>query len=100
MTSLTEAHVLRNSRTLDEVKSIDVWAMKITEVSLLRRMPALEVISLSENAIDDRIMEHIAAGCCHLRELYMRKNRVSTIESIGWLRGLPLTHLWLAENVR
>ena len=99
-TSLTEFHVLRNSkRTLEEVKSIDVWSSKINEVSLLRRMPALEVISLSENAIDDRILEHVCAGCPNLRELYMRKNKLTNIEAMGFLRLLPITHLWFDDNV-
>lgn len=47
--------------------------------------PLVEVLSLSINNINTLAC---FAGCSKLRELYLRRNGVATLEELGWLAGL------------
>ncbi|CAB3246651.1 unnamed protein product [Arctia plantaginis] len=69
---------------------------ELGDVSLLRRMPNVEVLALSINKIRTLVD---FAGCRRLRELYVRKNEIGDLSEIRHLRRLPdLTSLWLDEN--
>ncbi|XP_048002408.1 uncharacterized protein LOC125238951 [Leguminivora glycinivorella] len=69
---------------------------ELGDVSLLRRMPNVEVLAFSINKI--RGLQDFA-GCRLLRELYVRKNEIKDLREIRHLRHLPaLTSLWLDEN--
>jgi Leucine-rich repeat (LRR) protein len=97
--TLTEALVLRSFASLRDVRVVDIWGSKLVDISVVKKLPALEVLTLSDNALDDRALVDIAC-CGNLRELYLRKNNISRIESLGSIKGLAnLTHLWLSENV-
>jgi hypothetical protein len=97
--TLSEALVLRTFSSLGDVRVVDVWSAGLVDISVVRRLPSLEVLTLSDNALDDRALIDIAC-CGNLRELYLRKNNIARIESLGSIRGLALSHLWLSENVR
>ncbi|RUS90325.1 hypothetical protein EGW08_001923, partial [Elysia chlorotica] len=95
---LTEAVVLTRTRApdLESVKKLNCWASNIGDVSVVRRMPALEVCSLSINKITSlRDFAH----CHHLKELYVRTNKIERLGDIHYLKHLRrLRSLWLAEN--
>ncbi|XP_047038072.1 uncharacterized protein LOC124643229 isoform X8 [Helicoverpa zea] len=98
MARLTEEMVIARSKQSDlsAIKKLNCWGAELGDVSLLRRMPNVEVLALSINKI--RTLGDFA-GCRRLRELYVRKNEISDLHEIRHLRHLPdLTSLWLDEN--
>ncbi|XP_049882778.1 cilia- and flagella-associated protein 410 isoform X2 [Pectinophora gossypiella] len=98
MARLTEEMVIARSKQSDlaAIKKLNCWGAELGDVSLLRRMPNVEVLALSINKI--RTLTDFA-GCRRLRELYVRKNDIRDLREIRHLRRLPvLTSLWLDEN--
>ncbi|XP_032525204.2 cilia- and flagella-associated protein 410 isoform X4 [Danaus plexippus] len=98
MARLTEEMVIARSKQSDlsAIKKLNCWGAELGDVSLLRRMPNVEVLALSINKI--RSLGDFA-GCRRLRELYVRKNEIRDLAEIRHLRHLPdLTSLWLDEN--
>lgn len=68
----------------------------MTDVSIVRRLPNVEVIAFSVNNINT--LEPFAA-CKNLQELYLRQNKIKDINELVYLMDLPyLRSLWLAEN--
>ena len=65
--------------SLAEVKNLNLWGQDITDVSILGRMPGVEVLSLSVNRIPTL---RDFQGCLQLQELYLRKNEVGTLAEI------------------
>ncbi|NXC07386.1 CU002 protein, partial [Orthonyx spaldingii] len=65
-------------------------------ISICRDLPNIEVITLSVNGISDLEPLH---QCQNLSELYLRKNNISSLDELFYLKTLPrLRVLWLAEN--
>ncbi|KAJ2939359.1 hypothetical protein O0L34_g13452 [Tuta absoluta] len=98
MARLTEEMVIARSKQSDlsAIKKLNCWGAELGDVTLLRRMPNVEVLALSINKI--RGLGDFA-GCHRLRELYIRKNDIRDLREIRHLRSLPnLTSLWLDEN--
>ncbi|KAL0809888.1 hypothetical protein ABMA28_011367 [Loxostege sticticalis] len=98
MARLTEEMVIARSKQSDlsAIKKLNCWGAELGDVTLLRRMPNVEVLALSINKI--RTLDDFA-GCRRLRELYVRKNEIRDLHEIRHLRRLPdLTSLWLDEN--
>ncbi|XP_075988217.1 uncharacterized protein LOC142984472 isoform X6 [Anticarsia gemmatalis] len=98
MARLTEEMVIARSKQSDltAIKKLNCWGAELGDVSLLRRMPNVEVLALSINKIRTLVD---FAGCRRLRELYVRKNEIGELSEIRHLRRLPdLTSLWLDEN--
>eukprot|EP00058_Branchiostoma_floridae_P022138 XP_002607628.1 hypothetical protein BRAFLDRAFT_114839 [Branchiostoma floridae] len=98
MVKLTAKLVLARARAadLESVKKLNCWGSELTDVSVFRQMPNIEVISLSVNNIttlqDFRF-------CQNLQELYVRKNCIAELSEICYLKSLPkLRVLWLADN--
>uniref|UniRef100_A0A8C3UHD9 Cilia and flagella associated protein 410 n=1 Tax=Catharus ustulatus TaxID=91951 RepID=A0A8C3UHD9_CATUS len=59
-------------------------------------MPNIEVITFSVNGISDLEPLH---QCQNLSELYLRKNNITSLDELFYLKTLPrLRVLWLAEN--
>jgi len=95
---LTEELVLSRTRapSLGEVKNLNLWGQSIADVTVLRRMPRVEVLSLSVNKIASLAD---FAGCSVLQELYLRKNEVPDLGELRHLQGLEqLKILWLCDN--
>ncbi|ESO93625.1 hypothetical protein LOTGIDRAFT_119159 [Lottia gigantea] len=95
---LTEKLVLTRTRAqdLDSVKKLNCWGSGITDVSVIRKMINLEVCSLSGNKISS--LEDFS-HCPNLQELYIRKNKISDLRHVHWLKKLNrLRVLWLADN--
>jgi hypothetical protein len=81
---------------LATIEKINLWGNDLEDVSILREMPNLEVISLSLNKI--YTLEDFAY-CGKLNELYLRKNDVSDLKEVHFLAHLPnLEVLWLWDN--
>jgi len=98
MVRLTEDMIVARTRVSDmkHVKKLNCWGAELTDVSVLRKLVNVEVLSLSVNCIST--LEDIAC-CRNLQELYIRKNKVPDITEICWLKDLArLKNLWLEEN--
>lgn len=78
------------------LKNLNLWGNDITDVSLLRDMINIEVLSLSINKIDS-LRDFV--NCQKLQELYLRRNNIKDISEVRYLQNLPrLRTLWLSEN--
>ncbi|NWV11239.1 CU002 protein, partial [Ptilonorhynchus violaceus] len=65
-------------------------------ISICRDLPNIEVITFSVNGISDLEPLH---QCQNLSELYLRRNNISSLDELFYLKTLPrLRVLWLAEN--
>lgn len=65
-------------------------------IELCSEMPRLKILSLSVNKVKSlEPLQH----CKALEELYIRKNRIESIDELKYLRNLPkLRVLWVEEN--
>jgi len=98
MAKLTEemVHARTRQSNLAAVSKLNCWGSELQDVSLVRRLPNVEVLSLSVNKIRSLAdFQH----CKKLQHLFVRKNDIRDLNQVCYLRELPeLTTLWLAEN--
>jgi len=81
---------------MSNVKKLNCWGAELTDVSVLRKLINVEVLSLSVNCI---ITLADIQNCKNLQELYIRKNKIPDLNEVCWLRDLTkLKNLWLEEN--
>ena len=95
---LTEELVLQRSKCdhLSQVKSLNLWGNDLCDISVVRHMSNLEVLSLSVNRVET--LQNFA-NCGRLVELYLRKNNITDLSEVQFLRGLgSLRVLWLSDN--
>lgn len=95
---LTRKMVLSRAKAseLHNVRKLNCWGSRLTDISICREMPSLEVITLSVNSVSS--LEPVSR-CRRLSELYLRRNLVPSLGEIFHLKELPhLRVLWLAEN--
>ncbi|XP_050184050.1 cilia- and flagella-associated protein 410 [Myiozetetes cayanensis] len=95
---LSRVAVLRQAKAaaLDSVRRLNCWGSHLTDISICRDLPNIEVITFSVNGISD--LEPLTQ-CQNLSELYLRKNNIMSLSELFYLKGLPrLRVLWLAEN--
>lgn len=98
MSALTTNLVLQRSRVDDMryVKKLNACGLQLSDFSVLRDCPNLEICSLSVNSVDR--LEWFAAFP-RLRELYLRKNNVQDLGQVLHLSGLGgLECLTLSDN--
>ncbi|XP_032682986.1 cilia- and flagella-associated protein 410 isoform X2 [Odontomachus brunneus] len=98
MVKLTEEMVVARTRISDfsAVKKLNCWGTELTDVSILRRMKNVEVLSLSINNINTLADFQY---CHKLQDLFIRRNNIKDLNEICYLQGLPnLRNLWLGEN--
>uniref|UniRef100_A0A8C4QV72 Cilia and flagella associated protein 410 n=1 Tax=Eptatretus burgeri TaxID=7764 RepID=A0A8C4QV72_EPTBU len=68
----------------------------LNDVSLVKEIQNLEVLTLSRNSISSL---HDLSSCKHLSELYLRSNCITSLSELHFLEALPrLCVLWLAGN--
>lgn len=85
----------KNDR-LENIKNLNLWGNDLDDISTLRQMYSLEVVSLSVNRI--RTLKDFAK-LKHLKELHIRKNMISDINEINYLNNCEnLKILNLSEN--
>ncbi|XP_005143135.1 cilia- and flagella-associated protein 410 [Melopsittacus undulatus] len=95
---LTRAAVLAGAKAvaLDGVRRLNCWGSHLTDISICRDLPNIEVITFSVNGISDLEPLH---QCQNLSELYLRKNNIASLNELFYLKNLPrLRVLWLSEN--
>ena len=86
---------IRSDR-LENIKNLNLWGTNLDDVSLLKEMPNLEIVSLSVNKI--RTLKPFSF-LPKLRELYLRKNMIADLNEIKYLiDNNNLKILWLSEN--
>ncbi|XP_061412814.1 cilia- and flagella-associated protein 410 [Lethenteron reissneri] len=98
MKTLTKKLVLARARAgdLSSVRKLNCWGSELSDVSIFRQMPNIEVLTLSVNNIDTL---KDFKECVGLRELYLRRNAVVSLAELWHLKTLPhLRVLWLADN--
>eukprot|EP00754_Rhynchopus_humris_P022435 Rhum_TRINITY_DN14790_c36_g1::Rhum_TRINITY_DN14790_c36_g1_i1::g.118228::m.118228 len=98
MQSLNE-NLIRQKAKVDDirhVRNLNVWGMDLVDIQILKRLPNLEVCSLSVNKIESL---DVFEACPRLTELYLRKNLVADLSELYHLSHCPmLKSLWLSEN--
>ncbi|XP_050510562.1 cilia- and flagella-associated protein 410 isoform X4 [Diabrotica virgifera virgifera] len=95
---LTEEMVIARTKISDlsKIKRLNCWGSELEDVTLLRRMPSVEVLSLSINKINTLVDFQF---CQRLEELYIRQNDIRDVCQVMYLQCLPnLKNLWLGEN--
>nr|XP_030136203.3 cilia- and flagella-associated protein 410 isoform X1 [Taeniopygia guttata] len=95
---LSRAAVLAQAKAaaLDGVRRLNCWGSHLTDISICRDLPNIEVITFSVNGISDLEPLH---RCQNLSELYLRRNNIRSLDELFYLKRLPrLRVLWLAEN--
>ncbi|KAG5313774.1 CU002 protein, partial [Pseudoatta argentina] len=98
MVKLTEEMVVARTRVSDfsAVKKLNCWGTELTDVSILKKMKNVEVLSLSINNINTLADFQY---CHKLQDLFIRRNNIKDLNEICYLQGLPnLRNLWLGEN--
>eukprot|EP00798_Chlamydomonas_sp_ICE-L_P003097 gene3097-13111_t len=98
MTVLSENIVRGKTRlqNLEEVRNLNLWGQDLSDVSILQKMPNLEILSLSVNQI--KSLQDFGT-CKQLTELYLRKNEIADASEIRHLSALSnLKTLWLGDN--
>ncbi|XP_059085512.1 uncharacterized protein LOC131882366 isoform X6 [Tigriopus californicus] len=98
MVKLTEEMIVARTRVSDmnNVKKLNCWGAELTDITVLRKLVNVEVLSLSVNCITS--LSDIQ-NCKNLQELYIRKNKIPDLSEICWLKELSkLKSLWLEEN--
>ena len=81
---------------ISEIKKLNIWGEDIQDISILSKMPNLEIISLSSNHISSL---NPLSACLNLREIYLRNNNINSFEELYHLRHLfNLKVLWLEGN--
>nr|XP_023015513.1 protein C21orf2 homolog isoform X1 [Leptinotarsa decemlineata] len=95
---LTEEMVIARTKISDlgKIKRLNCWGSELVDVSLLRKMPSVEVLSLSINKINSLADFQY---CNRLEELYIRQNDIRDVNEVMYLQALSnLKNLWLGEN--
>ncbi|XP_068895716.1 cilia- and flagella-associated protein 410 isoform X5 [Tenebrio molitor] len=95
---LTEEMVIARTKISDlgKIKRLNCWGSELVDVTLLRKMPSVEVLSLSINKINSLVDFQL---CKRLEELYIRQNDIRDLNQVVYLQNLPnLKNLWLGEN--
>lgn len=98
MVKLSEDMIVARTRVsdLNQVKKLNCWGAELSDISVIRKLRNVEVLSLSVNSI--ATLSDIQ-NCSNLQELYIRKNCIPDISEVCYLRDLPrLKNLWLEEN--
>lgn len=98
MVKLTEDMVIARTRqsNLATVSKLNCWGSELVDVSLLRKMVNVEVLSLSVNKIGTLADFQY---CVKLQELFVRKNNIKDLNQVCYLKHLTrLKNLWLDEN--
>ncbi|KRX09402.1 hypothetical protein PPERSA_04708 [Pseudocohnilembus persalinus] len=96
--TLTPDLVLTKSKceNLFQVKNLNLWGNEMEDMTLLKGLPNVEVLSLSVNKINT--LQYFQS-CYKLQELYLRKNCITNIQDIAFLKNLKnLKVLWLQDN--
>ena len=95
--TLTEAMITRKTgKRLDEITKLNMWSYGLRDVSIVEKLPNLEIASLSVNKI--RTLEPFSK-CPNLKVLFLRSNEIVDFAELKHLQELKhLKAIWLLEN--
>ena len=86
---------VKNDR-IQTITHLNLWGSDLDDISILSKMPMLEVVSLSVNKI--RFLKSFE-NMQNLKQLSLRKNLISDFNELKYLATCPnLQILWLNEN--
>lgn len=86
----------KGNKEFDKIKKLNCWASNLNDVSILKNLPSIEILTLSVNEITS--LESLQY-CSNLTELYIRNNKIDDLDQIFYLKNLKkLRILWLADN--
>jgi len=90
-------HMKTKNNRLETIKSLNLWGNDLEDISIVSQMQSLEVLSLAVNKVST--LKDVQY-CYNLKELYMRKNNLTSLAEIPrYLGGLSgLRKLSLGEN--
>lgn len=81
---------------ISQITKLNIWGEDIEDISIISKMPNLEVLSLSSNKISSLFP---LSYCLNMREIYLRNNNIDSFEELYHLKNLPkLKILWLEGN--
>uniref|UniRef100_A0A023F828 U2A'/phosphoprotein 32 family A C-terminal domain-containing protein n=1 Tax=Triatoma infestans TaxID=30076 RepID=A0A023F828_TRIIF len=98
MVMLTEEMVIVRTKqsNLGAITKLNFWGSQLSDVSILRKMTNVVVLSLSVNNIDTLVDIQY---CKRLQDLFVRKNNIKDLNEVCYLKDLhQLRSLWLEEN--
>ena len=73
-----------NTKNLESIKTLNLWGLNLSDLSILSGLPLLETISLSNNQIKDiSIFKEIK----NIKELYLADNQISELNQIENLKN-------------
>lgn len=78
------------------IERLNLWGLNIGDLSILKDLPNLKVISLTSNCVES--LEPFK-NCPKIEEIYLRKNMIRDLNEIEHLKSLQnLKVLWLSDN--
>ncbi|KAF5402460.1 hypothetical protein PHET_03851 [Paragonimus heterotremus] len=81
---------------LDAISKINLWGLSVTDITIIRSMRNLRIVSMSTNKL--RGLEPFG-HCLFLQELYLRSNHIADIHEVAHLKHLTrLQKIWLEDN--
>ena len=85
-----------NITDITEIKKLNLYADDLLDISLISKMPKIEVVSLSSNQISSLSP---LTNCLNVREIYLRNNNIDSFKELTHLKHLMnLKVLWLEGN--
>lgn len=69
-----------NNSKCNQIKSLNLWGNEIEDISIISESPKLEIFSLNDDNIK---IYKFFQNHENLKELYLRKNFISTLEQIN-----------------
>ena len=81
---------------ITEIKKLNIWGEDIENLSIISKMPYLEILSASSNQISTLCP---LSSCINMREIYLRNNNINSFDELNHLKPLVnLKVLWLEGN--
>ena len=85
-----------NITDITEIRKLNLYAEDLLDISLISKMPNIEVLSLSSNQISSLSP---LTNCLNVREIYLRNNNIDSFKELDHLKHLlNLKVLWLEGN--
>jgi len=80
----------------NEIKNVNLWGNDLSDMTMIRQLQNIEVVSLSVNKISTLVD---FSYCTKIQELYLRKNQIEDIREVRHLSNLKnIKVLWLSDN--
>ena len=95
---LTPEIIIQKAKSdkFEMIKNLNLWGNDLQDISIIRELSNVEVLSLSVNSISTLAD---FSYCHQLSELYLRKNFISNFSELKHLKNLQnLKVLWLCDN--